>query len=123
MRVFCAYILSLLLLLPVGIDWVIYFSFKAHQGYIAEYLCENRMEPLVMCSGACYLGEQLQAQHEEREDPTFPFPEENRSLTYLFIKPALPRPSLPERPTGAFPAVDPWSARLFASRLFRPPRA
>lgn len=123
MRIFCAYILSFLLLLPAGIDWVIYFSFKAHQGYIAEYLCQNREAPLVMCSGVCYLGEQLKAQHEEQEDPSYPFAEENRSLTYLFASIPFPKPVLPERSVGVFPEADPEAGWLFASRLFRPPRA
>jgi len=46
-----------------------YLAFKVNQDYIAAELCENRFEPLTLCSGKCYLGDQLQQLDEREQDP------------------------------------------------------
>lgn len=49
----------------------IIIDFKINQDYISEVFCINRDEPIIMCSGKCYLTEKLKKaeNHEEKQAP------------------------------------------------------
>ena len=60
-----------ILLLPSLLKVGIIVDFKLNQEYIARVLCINRDEPLQMCSGSCFLNEQLgnATEKEQKELP------------------------------------------------------
>lgn len=43
-------------------------NYYSNQEYIAEYLCVNKSQPELMCSGKCYLVSQLQIQDGATDD-------------------------------------------------------
>lgn len=60
------------LMLPNLVKIGILIDFKINQDFIAEVLCINREEPMTMCSGKCYLSEELKKaeEQEEKQAPT-----------------------------------------------------
>ena len=61
--------LLILALLAPGLSKVaIVLDFKINQELITELFCINKEEPLVMCSGKCYLGKQLEASQDQEDD-------------------------------------------------------
>ena len=60
------------ILLPNLTKIGIFIDFKINQDFIAEFLCINKEEPIVMCYGECYLSDQLQKaeDQENQQRPT-----------------------------------------------------
>jgi hypothetical protein len=58
-------LLLLIFLLPGMAKLWIAVDFKINQAFIAENYCINKDDPVLMCSGKCYLSQQLQ----EAEEP------------------------------------------------------
>jgi len=49
---------------------MVYVLFKINQAYIAANVCVNRDVPMSMCSGSCFLEDQLtETQSEDRDIP------------------------------------------------------
>ncbi|PHN02710.1 hypothetical protein [Flavilitoribacter nigricans] len=69
MKHICTILLAFLLLLLSVRDMVTIASFKFHQKAIAATLCVNKAEPIPMCAGQCFLGQQLEENHRGEEDP------------------------------------------------------
>ncbi len=69
MKIYFAYLLSLVLLLNGCSQLVIYLQFKAQQTEIAKTLCELRAQELNSCNGHCVLENALKkaAEKEKKE--------------------------------------------------------
>ncbi|MCB0628144.1 MAG: hypothetical protein R2824_31560 [Saprospiraceae bacterium] len=63
--------------------WII-LDFKIHQDFIAEVLCINKDEPLLLCSGKCYLSDQLK-KAEEKKQQDLPNSVQEKASTTLYI--------------------------------------
>lgn len=61
-------------------------SFVIHQDEIAEELCENRMQPELLCNGKCYLKKELAKQFDDsnQEDEPAQTPLEELKFTLYF---------------------------------------
>lgn len=57
----------LALLLPSLQKIGILLDFRINQDFIAEFLCVNKEEPITMCSGKCYLADQLKKADEQEQ--------------------------------------------------------
>ncbi len=68
MKVLLSISLSLLILVCATSRAWVYLAFKLNQSYIAAELCENRLEPLILCSGVCYLDKQLELLDEKEQN-------------------------------------------------------
>lgn len=116
--------MALAILLPTLTKVGILIDFKINQDFIAEVLCINRDEPILMCSGNCYLSSQLAAT-EEKEQQEVPqtLQEKVEVLAYCM-----------EAVLGLFPAPVPVSrqpligyetsfyAFAFVTGIFHPPQ-
>jgi hypothetical protein len=60
--------LILALLAPGLYKVAIVLDFKINQELITELFCINKEEPLVMCSGKCYLSKQLEDSQDQDEE-------------------------------------------------------
>jgi hypothetical protein len=67
-----AILMVTVMILPVLTRIMILIDFKINQEFIADVLCINKDEPVLMCSGKCYLSEQLKKVEgqEEKQAPT-----------------------------------------------------
>ena len=64
--------------------WIV-VDFKIHQAFIAETYCVNKDDPILMCSGKCYLSQQLK-EAEEPHQQDLPFSSRLKMEISLFIK-------------------------------------
>lgn len=98
-----------------------YLAFKINQDYIAAELCENRFEPLTLCSGKCYLGDQLQQLDERQQDPIQGQP----IKVYDLINPPvtvslISRPTTPEK--VRFANIPRAKGNTYLHAIFKPPQ-
>lgn len=104
--------------------WVV-LSFKIQQDYIAGNLCVNRNMPAPeMCSGKCYLNEQLKKASEE-EHSDFPIGQFSKSEVVHFAgRLWAPGPTRRVYALQAviFPPATPFPAQLFIHDIFHPPQ-
>ncbi|MEL7004641.1 MAG: hypothetical protein AAFN93_18180 [Bacteroidota bacterium] len=47
-------------------------SFELRKGYIQEFLCINRSEPITVCGGKCYLNDQLKREAKKQSEEPKP---------------------------------------------------
>ena len=121
MKVFLSILFSLLVLVCATSQAWVYIAFKLNQSYIAAVLCENRFEPLVLCSGSCYLDQQLEAL-DGKDQPSSPAPQLD---TKDFHFPSV----LEEGEAHSIAVVSPnsfssttWQSSSYSSSLFKPPQ-
>lgn len=69
-------ILFLLLITSLSLkDLVTYSDFMLNREYIANNLCENRFEPILMCSGSCMQLKDIEVlQLNQRKNNNFIYP-------------------------------------------------
>lgn len=70
MRILAGICLLIALLAQTFSKTIIFFAFKTNQDFIAQNLCENRLNPGMHCNGKCHLRKQLQK--DEQKNPTLP---------------------------------------------------
>ncbi|MCP3927843.1 MAG: hypothetical protein GY705_01945 [Bacteroidetes bacterium] len=75
--------LTILVLSGTLSDVVVFLSFKVNQDFIAEFLCVNKFEPEVMCSGKCFLNDQLDKSREKEQEIPYSVSENKQSLVYF----------------------------------------
>ena len=125
---------AILLLLVLGIQLlslpVTYAWFYANQADIAARHCVNNNEPLLMCSGTCYLNELVVAQlpivSEQDPAPATERSERGQLLPFHLDLPQVSEalPSRPPCPTALDPAANfayRFSVGLAAARPVVPP--
>ena len=61
-------------------------DFKINQDFIAEALCINKSEPMTVCSGQCYLSEQLKKTKEQEEKRVPTSNKKSLEVTYYLVK-------------------------------------
>lgn len=83
-KVFSIVFLSAVLL-PTLIQIWVYANFIRQQEYIATTLCINRANPIRMCSGVCYLSDQLQKADSSDWNKKHRLLKEKTELTYYFV--------------------------------------
>lgn len=121
MKAFLSILLSLLVLVCATSKAWVYMAFKLNQSYIAAELCENRFEPLLLCSGTCYLDKQLDAL-DEKEQNSNPVQQYD---TKDFHFPSLQQEELAKPLTAVnltVYAVITWKSSSYTPGLLKPPR-
>lgn len=113
MRTASSICLSFLLSFPILSEAWIWIDFKIRQEQLTQAFCVNQDQPLLMCSGSCYLTVLLQADEPEQQTPIAPDRTNKIEILYfkdslarfslqpsaagqghrLFVQPGLPRPS------------------------------
>ena len=113
-----------LMLLPTLWKTAIMIDFKLNQDFIIEMFCINNESPIVMCSGACYLSDQLNKVDENQQkgitikvelknELIYPKPMEEELCwleTDLYIQRIIPN----------IPTIK---SSSHLDRIFRPPKA
>ena len=96
-------------------------AFKLNQAYIAAELCENRFEPLVLCSGSCYLDKQLEAL-DGKEQPASPVPQlDTKDFHFPSVLQEGEVSLMAVKNPNSFSATN-WSSSIHTSCLFKPPQ-
>lgn len=96
MKRICTISLAFLLLLLSVQDLVTIAGFKFHQKTIAATLCVNKYEPVPMCAGQCFLGQQLEENHQGEEDPFASAQPDLSKKPVYFQKTPIPAPIKPD---------------------------
>lgn len=60
-------LLSLVFLLISARDWVDVAYYELNKEYITDVFCINKSKPEMLCSGKCYLGDQLEQNQQDEE--------------------------------------------------------
>ena len=122
MRSAFAILLACCIVLSAWKEGMVYVLFKMNQAYIAANVCVNRDVPMSMCSGSCFLEDQLtETQSEDRDIPFSGF--ENKQSVVLGLPPDAELACCWQQVTSVKPAAHVhWSGLTPISRLFRPPR-
>ena len=84
--------MSFLILLTSLRDLVTYANFYHNQDYIAQNLCVNRFDAVLMCNGKCYLKDSLSENHESEDSKLPVLPEEERAIYIIPIITSLLNP-------------------------------
>lgn len=104
--------------------WVV-VSFKINQEYIAETLCVNKEMPApVMCSGKCFLTDQLK-KASEPESSDFPVAQFSKTEVVHFPvqRASLSLPVIAQVSPGCvFSANSHFHGQLFVHKVFDPPQ-
>lgn len=104
--------------------WIV-ISFKIHQKYIAENFCVNRNMPApIMCSGKCYLNEQLKKETEETPSqfPTAQFSKTEVVHYQDFFLPAFSDLAFDTQQNSLFPCYKDFPSQLLVRKFFHPPQ-
>lgn len=83
-RLTAIFLVLIFLVSQLSTVWII-VDFKVHQEFIAEVLCINKDEPTVLCSGKCYLNEELK-KAEEKQQQDLPNTSREKLATVLHIQ-------------------------------------
>lgn len=121
MKAILSILLSLLVLVCATSKAWVYIAFKFNQSYIAAELCENRFEPLVLCSGTCYLDKQLEALDQKEQPSNSAQQVETKDFHF---------PSLMQQERGIAPilvaqdvySIIDWQSAAYTAQLLKPPR-
>lgn len=73
-----------IIMLPNLTKLGILIDFRLNQDFIAKNLCVNKDEPILMCSGRCYLSSQLQ-KAEEQENRQAPLHKKEKLETFHYF--------------------------------------
>ncbi|MEO0722962.1 MAG: hypothetical protein AAFZ63_00380 [Bacteroidota bacterium] len=112
------------MMLPVLAKIGILIDFKINQDFIAETLCVNIDEPILMCSGRCYLADQLK-KAGEREEEQIPSSKKERLEVVQYHSKSAPDFFLLANYYGR--QLNPACAEVFytssfVADIFRPPK-
>lgn len=120
MKSFISISLAILLFALSTRDLAIFLSFKIFQETITEKYCVNINEPVLMCSGNCFLAEVYEVE-KKSEKTHFPFLDQIGKIVYYYSN-AIPEinaaPSLASKHVFYLQNLN---GKLYASSIFRPP--
>ena len=113
------------ILLPGLTRLAIFIDFKINQDFIADAYCINKDEPLSLCSGKCYLTEQLKKANEKEEKQIPVSQKERLEITYFTPQTAF-YAGLLESQVKKFtipPYRSPFHPTAISIGIFRPPQS
>lgn len=113
----------LTILLPSLNKFWIYVDFKINQDFIAEVFCINKEEPILMCSGKCYLKGKLQAaDDQEKQQRPLPSKEKTELNYYLTIDLNIPFTTLIDSAKTELPIYRLNYQWAHQNKVFHPPK-
>lgn len=86
-------VLSILLIIaflqPIALKVYIFIDFQVNKAFIAEVLCINKDEPEILCSGKCYLNNQLEKTEDQQKDFPQSLKDKSELTLYFYEKEVL----------------------------------